>query len=121
MDQAKNIIEQNLGCTVGDRSIEEIIHPCAEFVTERESWMIDGIFRVDIDKMDFGHIVGEVELTKSLRGVESEEEKMGLRDRMDQEIEDFMRSCPQAFPTGDPLGKLSAYFSKRHYTIRCRL
>jgi len=114
----KEVIEQNLTVSVDGLGIEEVLEPCAEFVTERESWMIDGRFKVDVDTTDFGHIVGEVELTGTLRyangehSEEEEEEEKKLKQKMDQDIKVFMQSYPQAFPAGRPLGKLSAYFQQ---------
>jgi thiamine-triphosphatase len=69
-------------------SIEEMLEPCAEFVTERESWMMDGRFKVDVDTTDFGHIVREVELTGTLQSAngehgEEEEEREKLKQEMD--------------------------------------
>ncbi|KAF4629877.1 hypothetical protein G7Y89_g8271 [Cudoniella acicularis] len=112
----KEVIEQNLTISADGLSIEEILEPCAEFVTERESWMMDGRFKVDVDTTDFGHIVGEVELTGTLPYAngehtgEGEEREKQLKQKMDQDIKAFMQSYPQAFPAGRPLGKLSAYF-----------
>lgn len=107
----KEIIKQNLRGFTDGADIEEILKPCAEFATDRESWMIDGKFKVDVDKTDFGHTVGEVELTRTLEYVNEEEAKLkGLKEKMDQEIKLFMQSYPQAFPVGRPVGKLSAYF-----------
>ncbi|KAH6664453.1 CYTH-like domain-containing protein [Halenospora varia] len=114
----KEAIEQNLTVSVDGLSIEEILEPCAEFVTERESWMMDGRFKVDVDTTDFGHSVGEVELTRTFQyanGEEEKEEEKKLEEKMDQEIKAFMQSYPQAFPAGRPLGKLSAYFSRLGY------
>ncbi|RDL36243.1 Uncharacterized protein BP5553_06855 [Venustampulla echinocandica] len=108
----KEVVEQNLPVTADGRGIEEILNPCAEFVTERESWMIDGSFKVDVDTTDFGNTVGEVELTRTLRYADGEEGETNIREKMDQEIRAFMQSCPQAFPAGRPLGKLSAYFNQ---------
>jgi thiamine-triphosphatase len=114
----KEVIEQNLTVSADGVSIQEMLEPCAEFVTERESWMIDGRFKVDVDTTDFGHIVGEVELTRTLQyangehGEEEEEKEKKLKEKMDQEIKAFMQSYPQAFPAGRPLGKLSAYFHR---------
>jgi thiamine-triphosphatase len=83
-------------------SIEEILEPCAKFVTERESWIIDGRFKVNVDTTDFGHIVREVELTETFRSANSEhsEEKEGekLKQEMDQDIKAFMQSYPQSIP-----------------------
>jgi thiamine-triphosphatase len=67
---------------------------------------------VDVDTTDFGHVVGEVELTRNLQHADGEDKEAILRDQMDQEVRDFMQSCPQAFPVGRPLGKLSAYFKQ---------
>jgi hypothetical protein len=49
--------------------------------------MIDGRFKVDVDITDFGHIVGEVELTRTLQYANGEygEEK---------QIKAFMQSYP---------------------------
>ena len=115
----KEVIEQNLAVSTDGLGIEEMLEPCAEFVTERESWMIDGRFKVDVDTTDFGHIVGEVELTRTLQhangeyGEGEEEKEKKMKEKMDQEIKAFMQSYPQAFPAGRPLGKLSAYFQAR--------
>jgi len=45
----KEVIEQNLTVSADGVSIQEMLEPCAEFVTERESWMIDGRFKVEED------------------------------------------------------------------------
>lgn len=95
-----------------------MLEPCAEFVTERESWIMDGRFKVDVDTTDSGHIVGEVELTGTLRyangerGEEEEEREKKLKQEMDQNTKAFMQSYREAFPAGRPLGKLSAYFHR---------
>jgi thiamine-triphosphatase len=118
-DAVKEVIEQNLTISADGLGIEEMLEPCADFVTERESWMIDGRFKIDVDRTDFGHVVGEVELTATLQyaigqhGEVEEERQRILREKMDQEIEVFMQSYPQAFPAGRPLGKLSAYFQRQ--------
>ena len=111
----KEVIEQNLTISTGGLSIEEMLEPCADFLTERESWIMDGRFKVDVDTTDFGHIVGEVELTRTFRSTNGEhggeeEEREKLKQEMDQDIKAFMQSYPQVFPARRPLGKLSAYF-----------
>ncbi|TAQ86786.1 hypothetical protein B7494_g4877 [Chlorociboria aeruginascens] len=105
----KEVIEQNMAVSTDGVEINGILKPCADFVTDRESWIIDSRFRVDVDTTDFGHMVGEVELTRSLQ-FEDEVEKERLQEEMDHEIRDFMQLHPQVFQTGRPLGKLSAYF-----------
>lgn len=57
----KEAVKHHLaGATEGLR-IEGVLKPCAEFVTERESWVVEGRFKVDVDTTDFGHTVGEVD------------------------------------------------------------
>jgi len=110
-----NAAKKYLNVPLDGRSIEEVLSPCAEFVTRRESWMLDRKFQVDVDTTDFGHKVGEVELTtyldcgNSKHGVDQKREA-DIRANMDTEIKNFMELYPQAFPPGRPLGKLSAYF-----------
>jgi thiamine-triphosphatase len=114
----KEVVEQNLGSSADGRNIEEMLFCCAEFVTERESWVLEGRFNVDVDTTDFGHVVGEVELLRfleNLKGEDGEGEKervKKLRAEMDREIEAFMISHPQAFPAKRPVGKMSAYFQQ---------
>jgi thiamine-triphosphatase len=112
----KEVVEQNLTISTDGLSLEEILEPYAEFVTERESWIMNGRFKVNVDTTDFGHMVREVELTRTLRAAngehgEEEEEREKLKQEMDRDIKAFMQSYPQVFPAGRPLGKLSAYFS----------
>ncbi|RMD40162.1 hypothetical protein DV735_g4949, partial [Chaetothyriales sp. CBS 134920] len=100
----------------GVGAVKEVIKQnLADAAVARESWMLDGRFKVDIDTTDFGHTVGEVELTATLGDNDSEagqEDEEKLKEKMDQDITAFMQSHPQAFPAGRPLGKLSAYFDK---------
>lgn len=116
METVKRCLDDSSGVDgASSSSIEEMLEPCADFSTKRESWMIDDRFRVDVDTTDFGHSVGEVELTHALQVPTNEREKekeRGLRQEMDREIEIFMKMHPQAFPAGRPLGKLSAYFCR---------
>jgi thiamine-triphosphatase len=91
----KEVIEQNLTVFIDGLNIEEILEPCAEFVTERESWMMDGKFKVDVDTIDFGHIVGKVELTRIFRFAngehsKEEEEREKLKQEIDYDIKAFM-------------------------------
>lgn len=114
-EAVKEIIKRNLIDASDGHNIEEMLEPCAAFVTERESWRIDGRFKVDIDTTDFGHIIGEVELTEALASIggeraEGEGAEEHLKERMNQEIQAFMRLYPEVFPAGRPVGKLTAYF-----------
>jgi hypothetical protein len=38
----KEVIEQNLAISADRLDIGEMLEPCAEFVTDRESWIMDG-------------------------------------------------------------------------------
>jgi thiamine-triphosphatase len=85
--------------------------PTATVTTYRESWKADDKFKIVLDRTDFGHVVGEVEL----------EEAVDHKDRcqinkimakMDHEIAQFMRQYAWAFTRGTPVGKLSAYFAR---------
>lgn len=112
----------------------------ARFVSHRDTFLVDDTFTVILDKTDFGHVVGEVELEKkvtvtvagSKQGaagpgsggeVEKQDEKVdGLPvshviAQMDQEIDDFMRRHEWAFPPGKPVGKLSAYFALKDTSL----
>lgn len=116
-DLVKKVVERNLVVSTDGLNIEELLEPCADFVTERESWILDDKFKVDVDATNFGHTVGEVELTHTVsvhdeHGEIEEEKEKELREKMDREIEAFMQGYPQAFPAGRPLGKLSAYFQQ---------
>ncbi|KOS20573.1 Thiamine-triphosphatase [Escovopsis weberi] len=97
--------------------------PMAEFVTHRSAWFADGEFRIVLDRMDFGHEVGEVELEHQLGGGAAEAdllhaqgagEDLGRQQRMldgmDARIVEFMERYSWAFTPGEPVGKLTAYF-----------
>jgi thiamine-triphosphatase len=92
--------EKNVDEDTGLRSLKKI----AEFRTKRESWDIDG-FKVVIDRADFGHRVGGVELCGE---VGEDSKKAGVE--MDRRIEEFMKEHAWAFPVGKAMGKLSAYW-----------
>lgn len=87
----------------------------AEFVTARETWVVDGEFHVVRDRMDFGHEVGEVELQQVLKGeheMPSEEAKREAMQEMDERIVAFMDKYKWAFAPGEAKGKLTAYFER---------
>ncbi|KAF1963146.1 hypothetical protein CC80DRAFT_588607 [Byssothecium circinans] len=83
----------------------------ADIRTVRESWDVDG-FRVVVDRMGFGHVVGEVEVEVEVEvggdgdGNEAEDVEKVMQGR----IERFMGEHPDVFPRGGVEGKLSAYF-----------
>lgn len=91
----------------------------ARFVSYRDKFLVDERFTVILDKTNFGHVVGEVELEK-YGAVTTEQDGAEEVDgvpvsriiaEMDQEIDEFMNRYVWAFPPGKPVGKLSAYFS----------
>lgn len=100
-------------------------HEAARFVSYRDKFLVDDKFTVILDKTDFGHVVGEVELEKEVTvtvagggAIKKEEEQQvdGMAVSqviagMDREIDKFMKRYEWAFPPGKPVGKLSAYFS----------
>ena len=70
-------------------------------------------FEVVFDTTDFGHSVGEVELQHTMEVDDDNEllaQRQALSSRMDREIETFINQYSWAFPSGKPIGKLSAYF-----------
>lgn len=94
------------------------VRTMARFVTDRTGYLVDGKFTVVIDVTDFGHTVGEVELERNAAGALHEGEGNGegrapAIAAMDEEIDGFMRRFFWAFPTGKPVGKLTAYFDRR--------
>ncbi|MCJ1478119.1 hypothetical protein MMC13_006795 [Lambiella insularis] len=80
----------------------------AEFKTKRHAWRADGMYNIVVDSTDFGHSVGEVELQQEV-ALEAEEQ---LASRLDAQIEAFMSEHSWAFPSGNAVGKLSAYFDR---------
>jgi thiamine-triphosphatase len=91
----KEVIEQNLTVFINGFNIEEILEPCAEFITKRESWIMDGKFKINVDTIDFRYIVGKVELTRIFRFIngeysKEEEEREKLKQEIDYDIKAFM-------------------------------
>jgi hypothetical protein len=92
--------------------LEEI----ARYTTFRETWRADNKFKVVLNKTNFDHIVGEVELQRAVTLDNNGGEdvwaaiKQALIADMDQQLEDFMNYYSWAFPSERPVGKLSAYF-----------
>lgn len=110
-------LDPNEGLVGGQ--IEEV----AKLVTHRNKFLADGKFTVVLDETDFGHVVGEIELEREAsvtgggeEGVTRAEVEKHKRARaqviaeMDGEINNFMKRYVWAFPPGNPMGKLSAYF-----------
>jgi thiamine-triphosphatase len=92
----------------------------ATISTIRRAWSEVSDFKITLDTMDFGHTVGEVELRQkvtfsgtSQRSIEqAKEQKM---QEMDERISSFMQQYSWAFRSGEPKGKLTAFFEHKGY------
>ncbi|RYN61657.1 hypothetical protein AA0117_g12934 [Alternaria alternata] len=88
----------------------------ANMSTTRTTWLADERFTIVLDRMDFGHEVGEVELQSEVHlaytGQALEDHKQRAMQQMDQEIVAFMQHYRWAFAAGVPIGKLTAYFER---------
>ena len=76
--------------------LEEI----CRFATHRQSFVADGKFTVVLDKTDFGHSAGEVELLAE------------DANRAHADIDAFLARYAWLFDCSKPKGKLTAYFEK---------
>jgi thiamine-triphosphatase len=87
----------------------------ARFTTHRDAWKADNRFKIVLDTTDFNHTVGEVELLEVLEtkdnGEPALQQRRSIAFKMDSDIQDFMHHYSWAFPLGEPVGKLSAYFA----------
>ncbi|OAL46254.1 hypothetical protein IQ07DRAFT_201249 [Pyrenochaeta sp. DS3sAY3a] len=91
--------------------------PIADMTTFRKTWLAEQEFTVVLDTMDFGHVVGEVEIEKTVTFGAVDEEGLEEQRRtamksMDERIGAFMKRYAWAFGGGVPKGKLTAYFEK---------
>jgi thiamine-triphosphatase len=94
------------------------LEPTADLTTTRKSWLANDKFKIVEDRMDFGHVVGEVKLQCELSvsgefDLDNEEHKKKLMQEMDESIAQFMRDYSWAFSPREPKGKLSTYFEKK--------
>ena len=87
------------------------LSPTADITTYRKSWKADDKFKIVLDRTDFGHVVGEVELEKEV-DIQDRCHMNKVMTVMDHEIAQFMRRYAWAFTSGTPTGKLSAYFAR---------
>lgn len=81
----------------------------AKFVTHREMWKADDRFNIVLDRTDFGHVVGEVELEATI-SIQSDDEAKKHGDIMNAEVVAFMQRYSWAFASNSATGKLTAYF-----------
>ncbi|KAF2753476.1 hypothetical protein EJ05DRAFT_541972 [Pseudovirgaria hyperparasitica] len=124
-EAVKEVIKEKLHVAIEGVSIEDCLEVAADFVTERESWMVHERFRVDVDETDFGCMVGEVELKEDIEDHGQDEEKRMRMDeerrkRMDEDIKAFMKAYPDTFPEGNAVGKLTAYFDWKKREVKLR-
>lgn len=82
----------------------------AGFSTTRQTWLADDEFTLVLDRTDFGHTVGEVELEINARVHDSEEAEK-LMTEMDMKIVEFLERYKWAFSEAIPVGKLTAYLA----------
>ncbi|EZG06952.1 hypothetical protein H106_03682 [Trichophyton rubrum CBS 735.88] len=89
----------------------------ARYTTYRDTWRLNREFEVVLDRTDFGHWVGEVELQRDIEVDEDEmkafNQRQAVSAAMDGDIQAFMERYQWAFPVDKPVGKLTAYFAKR--------
>jgi len=110
------------GVKIGPSGTLEGLSKTAELETVRRLWKLDDpdimdtsrFGKVDslnivVDTMDFGHIVGEVELV--LEPSAASDMHTELIQEVDGALERFMKKHAWAFPEGKPVGKLSAYYA----------
>ena len=115
-DDISRLLE-SLGLRPSHASQNFGLQTIARFSTVRDAWQADTKFEVVLDKTDFNHVVGEVELQRLMEsndagGISVEERQAALAE-MNRQIEGFMQRYSWAFPSGKPVGKLSAYFDRR--------
>lgn len=80
----------------------------ADFTTHRETWKANDRFKIVLDRTDFGHVVGEVELEES---VPADVDTKIYGAEMDEDVVKFMQTYQWAFDTSPAIGKLTAYFN----------
>ena len=103
---------------IGEKNCEKDhfgLNPIATLSTDRQSWIADNEFKIVLDTMNFGHMVGEVELQEEVQFTATanspiEQQKREKMKEMDKRIEAFMDRYSWAFHLGIPRGKLTAYF-----------
>lgn len=89
----------------------------ATMSTTRRAWVADDKFKIVLDTMDFGHIVGEIELQSQADitdtgALSNDDQKQRIMQEMDDQIVRFMERYQWAFASGVPKGKLTAYFER---------
>lgn len=120
LSQPHEIAQMMRDCNIEPSAASDAfgLRTTAKFTTIRESWKADEQFGIVIDSTDFGHYIGEVELQQKVEQEDgaNPDYQRALRQataaKMDSQIEAFMAKYSWAFPSGKPIGKLSAYFDR---------
>lgn len=89
----------------------------ADITTRREAWLADGRFTIVLDRTDFDHMVGEVELEIPV-DEGSDAEARNKCSLMNSDIGEFMQRYAWAFDTSPVVDKLTAYFTWRNASDR---
>lgn len=87
------------------------LSPLASFRTTRHSWLADDEFTLVLDRTDFGHTVGEVELEVNTT-VQDNDEAEKIMTEMDMRIVNFIERHQDVFSEDAPVGKLTAYLAQ---------
>lgn len=87
----------------------------AQLTTTRQTYVADEKFTIVLDRTDFGHSVGEVELEVELKegAQDDEKEKAKTAERAHGDIDGFLEKYRWFCQAGPVEGKLSAYFRLR--------
>jgi thiamine-triphosphatase len=110
-------------CTSGDNfGLEHM----ATLSTLRQAWLADEEFKIVLDTLDFGHVVGEVELEEQVDfsnrpGLSVDKQTQQKMEEMDKRITKFMEQYSWAFHKGSPKGKLVAYFERKENNCKISL
>lgn len=83
----------------------------ADITTTRKSWIADRDFRIVLDRTDFGHMVGEVELEVEVN-IRGDNQAEAVMRETDSRIARFLDRYKWAFSDAPPIGKLSAYLAR---------
>ena len=104
-------IQDQVGSLTGSADSKHFgLSQTATIKTFRETWKANDRFTVVLDRTDFGHEVGEVELAETVTWESNEQIKIHSQN-MDDEIERFMRKYHWAFGDRPAIGKLTAFFA----------
>lgn len=93
------------------------LYQLASFRTIRSSWLADDEFTLVLDRTDFGHTVGEVELEVNAEVVNDDEAEKIMAE-MDLRIVGFLKRYKDSFSDEVPVGKLSSYLARTNRLVK---